>query len=174
MKPLRTARLLLEPQTAVHAEEMFGVLSDPAIYQHENAPPPSLQWLRDRFTKLESRCSRDGREQWLNWVVRNAQGKAIGYVQATVFAGGDARVAYEFASAHWGQGLASEAVRAMLGELRASYGVNRLTAVLKRGNQRSMRLLLRLGFALATQQQQREAAIEADECLMWLWGLGMR
>jgi [ribosomal protein S5]-alanine N-acetyltransferase len=170
MKPLRTARLLLEPQTAVHAEEMFAVLSDPAIYAHENAPPPSLQWLRERYQRLESRCSPDGREQWLNWVVRNAGGKAIGYVQATVHPHpqGHARVAYEFASAHWGQGLASEAVQAMLGELQASYGVNRLTAVLKRSNQRSMRLLLRLGFALATPQQQREAEIEADECLMWL------
>ena len=43
MRALRTARLRLEPQRAAHADEMFQVLSDPAIYTYENAPPTSLQ-----------------------------------------------------------------------------------------------------------------------------------
>jgi [ribosomal protein S5]-alanine N-acetyltransferase len=34
--------LSLEPQVVAHAEEMFVVLSDPAIYQFENAPPDSV------------------------------------------------------------------------------------------------------------------------------------
>jgi hypothetical protein len=49
---------------------MFAVLCDPAIYEFENEPPPSVEWLRARFAKLESRRSPDGEEQWLNWVVR--------------------------------------------------------------------------------------------------------
>jgi hypothetical protein len=39
MQAIATAGLTLEPQVAAHADEMFGVLSDPAIYEHENAPP---------------------------------------------------------------------------------------------------------------------------------------
>ena len=44
MRTVRTERLVLEPQTASHAEEMFEVLSEPAIYEFENEPPRSLAW----------------------------------------------------------------------------------------------------------------------------------
>src|SRR5438132_522309 len=52
MHVIETGSLTLEPQTAAHAEEMFAVLSDPAIYEHENEPPPTLEWLRARFAQL--------------------------------------------------------------------------------------------------------------------------
>src|SRR5213592_2725081 len=55
-----------------------------SIYEYENEPPPSLEWLRARFTKLESRRSPNGREQWLNWVIRLPTSELIGYVQATL------------------------------------------------------------------------------------------
>lgn len=143
---IESERVTLEPQTAAHAEEMFAVLVDPAIYQHENQPPPSVEWLRERFARLESRRSSDGRERWLNWVVRLRTGEAIGYVQATVTPEGEALIAYVFGSAHWGHGLAREAVEAMIGELVRSHGVSDLSAVFKRTNRRSERLLERLGF----------------------------
>ena len=40
MNILHTPDLTLLPQTAAHAPAMFDVLSDPAIYTYENAPPP--------------------------------------------------------------------------------------------------------------------------------------
>jgi len=43
--------VMLEPQTTAHAEAMFVVLSDPALYAYENAPPPSLDWLRERVAR---------------------------------------------------------------------------------------------------------------------------
>ncbi len=94
MRVIETGSLTLEPQTAAHAEEMFAVLSDPAIYEYENQPPPSLEWLRTRFTKLESRLSANGWEQWLNWVVRLPTSELIGYVQATVHPNDRAAIAY--------------------------------------------------------------------------------
>lgn len=150
MRVLRIAGLTLEPQTAAHAEEMFAVLSDPAIYEHENEPPPSLEWLRARFTKLETRQSADGREQWLNWVIRGPTSELIGYVQATVRPDRCAAIAYELSSAYWGRGLARQAIQAMIVELAGNYGVKSLAAVLKRKNARSLRLLERLGFSLAS------------------------
>src|SRR5204863_9057171 len=84
MRVIETGSLTLEPQTAAHAEEMFAVLSDPAIYEYENEPPPSLEGLRSRFTKLESRRSPSGGERWLNWVIRLPSSELIGYVQATL------------------------------------------------------------------------------------------
>jgi [ribosomal protein S5]-alanine N-acetyltransferase len=69
VRTLRSGELTLEPQTAAHAHEMFVVLSDPAIYEFENAAPTSETNLSDPFKKLESRKSRDGSERWLNWVI---------------------------------------------------------------------------------------------------------
>jgi RimJ/RimL family protein N-acetyltransferase len=161
MHRIETPRLTLEPQCAVHAGAMFAVLSDPAIYAYENAPPASLEWLRKRFAALEGRRSRDGLEQWLNWVLRQRTGELIGYVQATVGAEGRAYIAYELASAHWGRGLAREAVEALIDELASHDRVHTLAAVFKRANTRSRRLLERLGFGPAT-----TPAEAADEDLM--------
>jgi [ribosomal protein S5]-alanine N-acetyltransferase len=166
MRIIEAGPLVLEPQTAAHAAEMFRVLSDPAIYEFENEPPESLEWLRARFTKLETRSSADGSEQWLNWVIRLPGSELIGYVQATVHLDGGAGIAYELSSVHWGRGLAHRAVEAMISELVARYGVRSLFAVLKRANFRSMRLLERLGFSLASPEQQLAHRIEPDESLM--------
>lgn len=166
MRVVAAGGLTLEPQVAAHAQEMFEVLSDPAIYEYENEPPPSLQWLRERFAALESRRSPDGQEQWLNWVIRLPSSELIGYVQATVRPGGRAAIAYELHSAHWGRGLASRAVAAMLAELAGHYRVRSFSAVLKRDNLRSRRLLERLGFALATPAQHLARDVEPDELLM--------
>lgn len=166
MRVIRTNRLTLEPQLAVHAEEMFRVLSDPAIYEHENEPPASLEWLRARFARLETRRSPDGRELWLNWVARLPSSGLIGYVQATVDPGRRATIAYVLSSRFWGQGLAHEAVQAMIEELVTHYRVPSLFAVLKRRNARSLRLLNRLGFSPASPESSASMPIEPDELLM--------
>ena len=166
MRTIRTERLVLEPQTASHAEEMFELLSDPAIYEYENAPPRSLEWLRERFAKLETRCSAEGTEHWLNWVIRIPGSGLIGYVQATVYPDGRAAIAYELASRFWGRGLARAAVEAMVPALVDDYGVRRLSAVFKRRNDRSQRLLERLGFSPATPELHAELGAEPDEMLM--------
>jgi len=163
---IQGVRFTLEPQTAAHAAEMFAVLSDPAIYEYENQPPQSVEWLRTRFTKLESRRSPDARERWLNWVIRLPSSELIGYVQATVRADAGAAIAYELSSAYWGRGLASEAVEAMAGELQERYQVRSLSAVFKRDNQRSRRLLERLGFLLASPQEHVRREVEPGELLM--------
>ena len=166
MRTLQTASLTLEPQTAAHAQDMFIVLCDPRIYEFENAPPTSLAWLQARFTKLESRCSADGREQWLNWVIRVPDQGLIGFVQATVHANGSAGIAYELSSAYWGWGLAQQAVDLMIRELNAHYRVSHFRAVLKRANHRSARLLARLGFALAPEALHATLEIDDDEIMM--------
>jgi RimJ/RimL family protein N-acetyltransferase len=169
MRSIETPALTLVPQVAAHAEEMFAVLSDPAIYEYENEPPLSLDWLRTRFIALESRQSRDGQEQWLNWVIRLPSHQLIGYVQATVHVDGRAGIAYILASSFWGRGLAHVAVNAMLDELDASYAVRHFTAVLKRRNLRSHRLLERLGFSMAPSRLHQELGVESDEWLMHCW-----
>jgi RimJ/RimL family protein N-acetyltransferase len=156
----------LEPQTQAHAEEMYAVLSDPAIYEYENEPPPSLEWLRQRFARLESRRSADGQQQWLNWVIRLPTSELIGYVQATLHADGRAAIAYELASRYWGRGLAGGAVQAMIDELALHHGARSLSAVLKKQNLRSLRLLQRLGFSPASHEAHARRHVASDELLV--------
>lgn len=163
MRSIETAALTLEPQVAAHALEMFPVLCDPAIYEYENEPPASLEWLRKRYEHLESRQSADGTQQWLNWVIRLPSSELIGYVQSTLEGEGRATIAYELASAYWGRGLGRAAVEAMIAELGSRYGVRELSAVLKRDNLRSRRLLERMGFTLATVEPN---ALEPGEIMM--------
>jgi RimJ/RimL family protein N-acetyltransferase len=159
--------LVLEPQTAAHAPEMFRVLRDPAIYEHENAPPRSLEWLTERYARLETRASADGRERWLNWVIRlSSSAELIGYVQATVHPDGRAAIAYELASAHWGRGYARRAVQAMIDELVLHDRVTRLTAVGKRANLRSRRFLEKLGFMEGRDALRAAYEVETDEWLL--------
>ncbi len=167
MRTIDAGTLTLLPQTRDHAEEMFAVLGDPAIYTYENEPPPSVEWLRARFEMLESRQSADGAEQWLNWVIRLAGNGLIGYVQATVHGDGSAGIAYEMASAHWGRGLGRRATETMLRELVDQYHVTTFFAVAKSGNFRSLRLLARLGFAIGGPELRAARGALPDETLMF-------
>ncbi len=165
MHTLQTPRCTLEPLLAAHAEAMFEVLSDPAIYQYENAPPASLHSLRRRYQRLESRCSPDGSQQWLNWVLRLPSGALAGVVQATVLPSGAALLGYELASKFWRQGIASAAVAAMLKALAQAYGVHTALAVLKARNHRSAGLLRHLGFVPGAPAGLLAGAIEDDEII---------
>ena len=146
MRTLTAATLRLEPQLPAHAEAMFAVLSDLAIYHFGNRPPISLDSLRQRFESLVSGCSPDGSEHWLNWVVRLPDAQLAGYVQATIDADGLATIGYELGSAWWGCGIATQAVARMIEELQDHYQIRGLRASLNPDNLRSMRLLRRLGF----------------------------
>lgn len=166
MRTLSVPPLLLEPLTVGHAEGMFAVLSDPAIYEFENAPPASLEALKRRYSALESRRSPDELETWLNWVIRLPNGELAGYVQATVLRSGVAYVAYELGSRHWRRGIGSAAVSAMLDELSTHYAVRLYVAVLKAVNFRSLGLLEKLGFHQEGAEQAKSYGTEADEVAM--------
>lgn len=167
MRTLVAGDLVLEPQVAAHADAMFDVLADPAIYEFENEPPASREILRARFLRLETRTSNDGAEQWLNWVVRLAAAPSMGYVQATVRRNRSANIAYVFASTYWGRGYATRSVAAMIDELAQAYGVQRLDAIAVRRNLRSLRVLERLGFAVASTAEHARRGIDPAEVL-WL------
>lgn len=175
MRTIIATHCTLEPQVVGHAEEMFLVLSDPAIYAFENSPPISAAWLSERFARLESRTSGDGAEHWLNWVIRVPSGALAGYTQATVQANGYAYVAYELSSNFWRRGIGRDAVAAMLRELSARYDVHTFLAVLKARNHRSQALLNHLGFMQGPPANAPAIDLEHDEFVMHRYvGCGAR
>ena len=144
---LATPTLTLEPLTAAHAEELWAPLSDPAIYEFiPQDPPESLDALRERYRRLETRRSANGEELWLNWVVRLRSAAAAGMIQATCIKAAKAFIAYEVFTPYQRHGIATEAVPAMLKHLRQSVGAETARALVDTRNTRSIRLVERLGF----------------------------
>ena len=166
MQSIDAGELRLEPLTAAHAEAMFDVLVDPEIHRYLDQPaPPSVEHLRGVYQRLETRHSHDGRQRWLNWVIRAPDDSLLGYVQATVTESNGAWVAYVLSPRHWGHGHATAAVRAMMEHLRAVYLVERFFATVETGNGRSIRLLERLGFREATVDELEGRTVSATERL---------
>jgi ribosomal-protein-alanine N-acetyltransferase len=142
--------VILEPRSMAHSEELFPVLAEAALYEFiDEEPPQSVEALRQKLARSESRKSPDGAEHWLNWVVRDGSRNLAGYVQATVAANLETNVAYAIGSAFWGRGIASAAVAQMIQIVATDFGVKRFFIVVERENRRSIRLAERLGFSEA-------------------------
>lgn len=115
---MRTARLRVEPVRVAHVEEMAVVLGDPALYAITGGAPPTAVELASRYRRWERPTSDDGLEGWLNWVVvRDADGAAVGTVQATTTAGANgltAEVGWVIGVPFQGHGYATEAAEAVV------------------------------------------------------------
>jgi RimJ/RimL family protein N-acetyltransferase len=111
----------LAPLRATDAEDLVGLLAESELRVWLRAR--DVDQLRERFEGWEVRRSPDGREAWLNWIVRSAEdGRALGWTQATV-AEGAAQVGYAVLPDERGRGYATEALKAMMSELRDELGV---------------------------------------------------
>ncbi len=126
---LTTERLLLEPLSPLHAEEMAPVLADPDLHTYVGGMPLALDELREQYVRQSRGRSLDGTQSWCNWIVRKRSSlEAVGYVQATVDnASRSADVAWVVGSQYQGQGYATEAATAMVTWLRDT-GVVTVTA----------------------------------------------
>jgi RimJ/RimL family protein N-acetyltransferase len=111
----------LAPLRASDAEDLVGLLEESDLRVWLRAR--DVDQLRDRFEGWEVRRSPDGREAWLNWIVRSADDqRALGWAQATV-AEGAAQVAYAVLPAERGRGFATAALAEMMRLLREEHGV---------------------------------------------------
>jgi len=146
-------RLSYERITRHHAVDLRAVLCDPVVYEYiDEREAPSAEELLAAFIRKEGGAPPErGDETWIDLaVLLTRTGEAIGRVEATVIER-RAEVAYLLGRAHWGFGFAREAVQWLQQLLAEDYGVRDLWATVMRGNQRSIALLERLGYAEAPQ-----------------------
>ncbi|WP_321785227.1 GNAT family N-acetyltransferase [Paraburkholderia sp. J94] len=143
-----SSRLSIEPLITRHAAILFEGLSDPAAYRYiPQDPPASMDALRARYRKLEGRRSPDASEAWLNWALIGHDGRAHGYVQATIqLASREAWIAYFVFTSSQQCGYATEALRTLLPALQEVYGIGRFHAEIDTRNIASIRLAESLGF----------------------------
>ncbi|MFD7320830.1 GNAT family N-acetyltransferase [Streptomyces sp. NPDC059875] len=124
---VQTPRLTLLPLAVGHAEEMAGVLAEPALYDVIGGAPPTPEGLRERYERLVA-GSPDPAVTWCNWVVRLREtDRLTGTVQATVHDSGTAEIAWIVGTPWQGRGIATEAARGLVGWL-AAQGVRTVVA----------------------------------------------
>jgi RimJ/RimL family protein N-acetyltransferase len=149
---LESERLVLEPLRPRHADELAPVLDDHSLHRFIGGEPLGLEDLRARFEDQARGRSPDGRDWWLNWVVRERSTcRPVGTVQATVSRSEPERVAelaWVIASADQGRGFAKEAVAIIAGWL-GGCGVSRLRAHIHPEHEASMAVARSVGLAPA-------------------------
>lgn len=142
---LISAGLRLEPLVEAHAAQLFEHLQDARLYLfYAGEPPVTVGALREQYVKWRTRKSPDGRQIWLNYAVRKADGEYVGWVQATVDAD-TATIGYDIFPQYWRCGYATEACAELVRVLCAAR-IQRIRAVVDSENVASIRLLERLGF----------------------------
>ncbi|MEN3534684.1 GNAT family N-acetyltransferase [Microbispora sp. ZYX-F-249] len=154
--------LTLRPLTAGDADEMTGVLAGEELYSFIGGTAPTPAELRARYQALEARRSPDGRQEWLNWIIRrDVDGRAVGYVQATVTdEGRRAEVAWVVGTAWQGRGYATRAAAALAGWLRGR-GVARIEARIHPDHHASMKVADRIGLLPTDHNEDGER--------LWTW-----
>ncbi len=162
---IEAPRLTLTPLTVEDADDMVGVLASEELYAFIGGGPPGLGDLRARYARLGTGRSPDGRQDWLNWILRRRQdGRAVGTVQATVTEGERrAEVAWVVGTAWQGRGYASEAAGAVAEWLRGR-GVGLLQAHIHPGHEASMKVAARIGL--------RPTDLFEDGERLWHWERG--
>lgn len=142
------------PLTVEHADELAGVLGDPALHTFIGGRPETPDELRVRYARWAA-GSPDPGTQWLNWAIRfDEAGRLVGTVQATV-ADARAEVAWVVGTGWQGRGFATEAARGLVGWLRAE-GVRTVVAHVHPGNVVSARMARTLGLRPTGAKQDGE------------------
>jgi RimJ/RimL family protein N-acetyltransferase len=139
---LRTPRLLLRPWREADERAFAALAADPEVMRF--LLPPRPDWVEQAKAHWRQR----GFGQWVVELPGEAEFigvvglAAIGYEAAFTPA---VEIAWRLASAHWGHGYATEAARAALDYGFDEVGLGEIVAVTVPANQRSRRVMERLG-----------------------------
>jgi ribosomal-protein-alanine N-acetyltransferase len=139
-------RLTLCELHPASAEDVFTFRGDPEVQLYNSAPCKDVEETR-AFIEQERTLYRQKRE--VIWGLRwHGTGRIIGSVSLFDWDRyhRHAGIGYDLARAYWGQGIAREAIRAVLGFGFEHLALRRIEIWTSAANERSLRLAERLGF----------------------------
>jgi RimJ/RimL family protein N-acetyltransferase len=143
---LETERLVLEPITDAHTQELWELFKDPELHKFTPFEPLTIEQQRERFARWAKRRSPDGSEIWLNWAGREkATQKTIAHFQAGVKDDGIASIGYLVARAFQRKGFAAEGLEAVFKHLQEKLSVKEVKAWSDTRNAPSHQLAKKLG-----------------------------
>lgn len=137
---IKTERLVLRRKQDKDIPQMLELFNDEEVRRYLGGFPP-------RDERAMQRMVRHGRTT--EWAVTLAD-EYIGECQLLkVVEGRVAEIGYYFRRAFWGQGYAFESASALIAYCKDELGLERLWASIDDRNERSKRLIVRLGFQQA-------------------------
>lgn len=149
MRTIRTERLRLTPVTVQNAGALWQVLQQPDLRTYQELPSVGAAAFADMVAKRPKvlRPAASGRFEWLVYVHRFR--KPAGWVSLRIAERDTAtgEIGYSIVRDFRGQGIATEAVRALIDEAFAQAKLERVNAYCLPGNTASRRLLERLAFS---------------------------
>lgn len=144
-----TERLRARSWQPGDADAGFAIYSDPAVMRYlgdgSGATVPSIQAMR---RSIQARAERDGGSPYGMWALERLDDEVIvGSILLIPLEnkGPDIEAGWHLARAHWGNGYATEAGRAILRYAFDTLGLARVLAVVYPENEASLRVAERIG-----------------------------
>lgn len=170
--PIRTARLLIRPFRSDDAAGLAARRNDPKVAEFQNWTLPYPREEAERVvSELVAMDGPKNDEWWMAVVCDPDTGEAFGDVCVELtWQGRTAEVGYTFATEHWGNGYATEALHALIEYLYDEAGVTRIFGMLHPDNPASALVLERSG--LLFEGHTRSSFWVGDECSDdWIYGM---
>jgi len=143
---LVTERLVLRGIVPDDAADLFAFRSDPVEQRYNDPPLVTLDEARDLVRRLDRERVENNALHW--GVTLAGDDRVVGLLGYNEVVAEHRRAAlgYDLARRLWGRGLATEAITAVLDHGFDALGRGRVEAHTDAANERSIRLLERLGF----------------------------
>lgn len=153
---LHSPRLRLRPLGATDADALFAIHADPRFTRFWSSPPWTERAQADALIAADQMGLAEGVHVRLG-IERLGDATLLG--TCTLYnihpTNRRAELGYGLGPAHWGQGYAGEAVRALLAWGFGPLGLHRVEADIDPDNTASAALLSRLGFQLEGRLRER-------------------
>ena len=136
----------LRPLRATDAAALYAYLSDPAVTELTAYPVVTMPMVEAMIERAQGRWTAGELSKW--GIALEHDDRLVGTCGFNEWSPAHrwAELAYDLAQPHWGQGLARQAVAAVLAWAFRQDRIDRAQAFVRVDNQRSQRLLERSGF----------------------------
>ena len=138
---LRTERLLLRPFRSGDVDDVLAYASNPEWSRYLPVPDP---YTRRHAEEFVAGCILVDGEKRFEWAVVH-EGRVSGGLSLTIRRPGVAELGYSIAHQLWGQGLTTEAARAVIEHAFEEIGLARIQAFADTRNTASWRVMEKLG-----------------------------
>lgn len=145
---LETSRLRLRPLREEDAEPLAAIFGHPTVVRYSGGRSPTLEEVRDGIRRHIA--GYDDRGYGLLAAELRETGELvgrIGFLTTTIDDSGDAELHYHLAPSAWGNGLATEAARAVLAWGFEEGRLDRVVAVIHPENHASRRVAEKCGLS---------------------------
>jgi RimJ/RimL family protein N-acetyltransferase len=168
---LHTPRLRLRPFTHTDTDAIYALQSDPRVLRYWDSPPWKDRARADTFIATCSQMAQDGTGVRLA-IERANDGAFMGWCCLTrwnpVYR--SASMGYCLDEPAWGQGIGTEAARALLQWAFDTLDLNRVQADTDTRNIASARVLEKLGFTREGMLRE-DCIVDGDVSNTWVYGL---